>query len=201
MAAFATVRKGKLGYSKTEVDLLIARARDQYASPTAHVLDWRELSNHVFSMEKNGYQPAAVDAAIEKLQDTFAQKELAERFVAIDPIAQALAARVSRPKGKRFKRANVLGLGYSRSQVDAVLSLVGEYLQGAEELQIGEVRELKFKLKRGGYIESQVDAYIDRLVEHIQTKRFAKPVVPAVVRPTNVVDGSEFYSQPGHEAY
>lgn len=201
MAAFATVRKGKLGYSKTEVDLLIARARDQYASPTAHVLDWRELSNHVFSMEKNGYQPAAVDAAIEKLQDTFAQKELAERFVAIDPIAQALAARVSRPKGKRFKRANVLGLGYSRTQVDAVLSLVGEYLEGAEELQIGEVRELKFKLKRGGYIESQVDAYIDRLVEHIQTKRFAKPVVPAVVRPTNVVDGSDFYSQPGHEAY
>jgi len=201
MAAFATVRKGKLGYSKTEVDLLIARARDQYASPTAHVLDWRELSNHVFSMEKNGYQPAAVDAAIEKLQDTFAQKELAERIVAIDPIAQALAARVSRPKGKRFKRANVLGLGYSRSQVDAVLTLVGDYLEGTEELQIGEVRELKFKLKRGGYIESQVDAYIDRLVEHIQTKRFAKPVVPAVVRPTNVVDGSEFYSQPGHEAY
>jgi len=201
MAAFATVRKGKLGYSKTEVDLLIARARDQYASPTAHVLDWRELSNHVFSMEKNGYQPAAVDAAIEKLQDTFAQKELAERFVAIAPIAQALAARVSRPKGKRFKRANVLGLGYSRSQVDAVLTLVGDYLEGTEELQIGEVRELKFKLKRGGYIESQVDAYIDRLVEHIQTKRFAKPVVPAVVRPTNVVDGSEFYSQPGHEAY
>lgn len=201
MAAFATVRKGKLGYSKTEVDLLIARARDQYASPTAHVLDWRELSNHVFSMEKNGYQPAAVDAAIEKLQDTFAQKELAERIVAIDPIAQALAARVSRPKGKRFKRANVLGLGYSRSQVDAVLTLVGDYLEGTEELQIGEVRELKFKLKRGGYIESQVDAYIDRLVEHIQTKRFAKPVVPAVVRPTNVVDGSEFYSQPGHEAH
>ena len=201
MAAFATVRKGKLGYSKTEVDLLIARARDQYSSPTAHVLDWRELSNHVFSMEKNGYQPAAVDAAIEKLQDTFAQKELAERFVAIDPIAQALVARVNRPKGKRFKRANVLGLGYSRSQVDAVLTLVGDYLEGTEELQIGEVRELKFKLKRGGYIESQVDAYIDRLVEHIQTKRFAKPVVPAVVRPTNVVDGSEFYSQPGHEAY
>ena len=201
MAAFATVRKGKLGYSKTEVDLLIARAPGQYASPTAHVLDWRELSNHVFSMEKNGYQPAAVDAAIEKLQDTFAQKELAERIVAIDPIAQALAARVSRPKGKRFKRANVLGLGYSRSQVDAVLTLVGDYLEGTEELQIGEVRELKFKLKRGGYIESQVDAYIDRLVEHIQTKRFAKPVVPAVVRPTNVVDGSEFYSQPGHEAY
>ena len=201
MAAFATVRKGKLGYSKTEVDLLIARARDQYSSSSAHVLDWRELSNHVFSMEKNGYQPAAVDAAIEKLQDTFAQKELAERFVAIDPITQALASRVARPKGKRFKRANVLGFGYSRSQVDAVLTVVGEHLDGTEELLIGEVRELKFKLKRGGYIESQVDAYIDRLVEHIQTKRFAKPAAPAVVRPTNVVDGSEFYSQPGHEAY
>jgi len=201
MAAFANVGKGKLGYSKSEVDLLIARARDQYSGASAHVLDWRELSTQVFSMEKNGYQPAAVDSAIEKLQDTFAQKELAERFAAIEPLAQALAARVARPKRRRFRRSNVFGFGYSRSQVDALVTVVGEYLEGTEELLIGDVRELKFKLKRGGYIESQVDAYIDRLVEHIQTKRFARPAPPAVARPTNVVDGSEFYSQPGHEGY
>jgi len=201
MAAFATVGKGKLGYSKSEVDLLIARARDQYSSASARVLDWRELSTQVFSMEKDGYQPALVDAAIEKLQDTFAQKELAVRQVSLGEINLLLGARVSRPKGKRFKRANVLGLGYSRSEVDALLTVVGEHLDGKDELSIGDIRELKFKIQRGGYIESQVDAYIDRLVEQIQTKRFAQPVVPAAARPVNVVDGSEYYSQSGNQGH
>ncbi len=201
MATFANVPKGKLGYSKTEVDLLIAKARDQYSNVSAHVLDWRELSNHVFTMEKNGYQPAAVDSAIYKLQDTFAEKELSSRGADGEQLRQVLSARVSRRKGRRFQRSGVLGLGYSRSQVDALLTMVGEHLEGQNELAIGEVRQLVFKLQRGGYIESQVDAYVDRLVEYIQTKRFAKPVAAAIPRPVNVVDGSEYYSQRGHETH
>jgi len=201
MASFGSVPKGKLGYSKTEVDLLIAKARDQYSNASAHVLDWRELTNHVFTLEKNGYQPGAVDSALQKLQDTFAEKELSIRATDNEALRQLLSSRSSRSKGRRFQRCSVLGLGYSRPQVDALLAVVGEYLEGQDELDIGEVRELAFKLQRGGYIESQVDAYIDRLVEYIQTKRFAKPVTDYAARPVNVVDGSEYYSQPGNESH
>lgn len=200
MASFATVPKGKFGYSMKEVDLLIARARDQYSNASAQLLDWRELSNYVFTLEKNGYQPAAVDAALAKLQDTFAEKELVLRESDSAQLRQALVSRIARPKRKRFRSSGVLGLGYSRSQVDALLAVVGEYLEGRDELSIGEVRQLVFKLQRGGYIESQVDAYIDRLVEYIQTNRFAKPPTNPVARPVNVVDGTEYYSQPGHES-
>lgn len=201
MASFGIVPKGKMGYSKTEVDLLIAKARDQYSNASAHVLDWRELTNHVFTLEKNGYQPGAVDSALQKLQDTFAEKELSIRATDNEVLRQLLSSRSSRRKGRRFQRSSVLGLGYSRPQVDALLAVVGEYLEGQDELDIVQVRELAFKLQRGGYIESQVDAYIDRLVEYIQTKRFAKPVTAYAARPVNVVDGSEYYSQPGNESH
>jgi DivIVA domain-containing protein len=190
LSTFKNVAKGKLGYAPAEVDSFIIRARDQYNNSTAQILDWRDITGQKFTLVKGGYEVASVDAAVEKLQDTFAERELSGKS---NPFAQGfsgslltelrglLLARASRPKGKYFDRANVVGVGYSRKQVDALMSVVQEFLEGGEALTLEEVRELTFKVQRGGYFESQVDAYVERLVEYLQTKRFGQPVVASPI--------------------
>ncbi len=189
MSAFKKVPKGKLGYEPAEVDAFIVRARDQYNNFSAQILDWRDITAQKFGVVKGGYDMVSVDVAIDKLQDTFAQRELSK---ATNPFAPTLSSsllnelralllgRTSRPKNSKFARAGVVGLGYSRKEVDALLSIVQEFLEGEEELTLEEVRSLSFKVKRGGYFESQVDAYIERLVEYLQTLKFAEPVVASV---------------------
>jgi DivIVA domain-containing protein len=188
MSAFKTVAKGKLGYAPAEVDSFIARARDQYNNFSAQVLDWRDITGQKFTLVKGGYEIAAVDSAIDKLQDTFAERELGKKsnpFGAplgnsmLTELRGLLLGRASRPKNKRFAKAGVLGVGYSRKEVDALLTVVQEFLDGDEDLSLDEIRSLNFKVKRGGYFESQVDAYVERLVEYLQTRRFSEPVVAA----------------------
>lgn len=201
MAPFPKVSKGKLGYSIAEVDRLIAKARDQYSNLSANTLDWRELNTEGFSLEKNGYQPEAVDLALDKLQDTFAERALASVSNLPQELRELLLGRIGRPKGKRFRRAGVMGVGYSRKQVDAVLSLVSAHLEGGEKLEIGDVRTLTFKTQRGGYIESQVDSFFDRLVEYIQTERFGRTVTAPVASANYDFSGFIEPTDPGFQAY
>lgn len=188
MTAFPTVGKNKRGYDRAEVDAFIALARDQYARPDSKVINWKSLVATGFQLVKDGYDPVAVDKAIDKLEDTFAERDVkspAFRFPVVNQgeelikLRGLLALRVSRPKGKKFERVGVLGVGYSRKSVDAVVALVGEFLEDPEILELDELRALKFKVVRGGYIESQVDTYIDRLVEFAQTQRFSPRPVDA----------------------
>jgi DivIVA domain-containing protein len=188
MNTFPTVGKKNFGYDPAEVDAFIALARDQYARPESRVINWKTLVATGFQLVKDGYDVAAVDKAIEKLEDTFAERDVKSptfQFPVVNKSEQLiklralLASRVARPTGKKFQSAGVLGLGYSRKAVDALVTLVGEFLEDQESLELDELRGLKFKVVRGGYVESQVDTYIDRLVEFIQTQRFTpKPVDP-----------------------
>lgn len=200
MSTFKTVAKGKLGYNQTEVDAFIVRARDQYNNFSSQVLDWRDITAQKFSMVKGGYEVAAVDSAIDKLQDAFAERELGKNTNSFEPslsgpmlaeLRGLLLGRASRAKNKRFDKANILNVGYSRKEVDALLSVVQDYLEGGDDLTIDDVRVLTFKVKRGGYFESQVDSYIERLVEYLQTLRFSEPVA------ANPIASSDFgYASP-----
>ena len=188
MSTFPTVGKKKLGYDKAEVDAFISLARDQYARPDSRVINWKTLVSTGFQLVKDGYDPIAVDKAIEKLEDTFAERDVKSptfQFPVVNKseelikLRNLLASRITRPKRKKFERVGVLGLGYSLRGVDAVIAQVGEYLEDQVSLDLAELRGLKFKVVRGGYVESQVDAYIDRLVELMQTQRFSpRPVDP-----------------------
>jgi DivIVA domain-containing protein len=187
MASFKKVTKGKLGYEPAEVDAFIARARDQYNNVAAQILDWRDITAQKFALTKGGYEIAAVDLAIEKLQDTFAERELGRKANPFAPslsgsilteLRVLLLGRTSRPRNKRFDKVGVMAVGYSRKEVDALLTIAHEYLEGEENLTISDLRDLTFKVTRGGYVESQVDAFIERLVEYVQTKRFGGPSVP-----------------------
>ena len=184
MSAFKNVAKGKYGYEPAEVDAFILRARDQYNNFSAQILDWRDITAQKFTMVKGGYDVAAVDIAIDKLQDTFAERELSRKSNPFAPslsgsllteLRGLLLGRASRPKNRKFSRVGVLAKGYSRKEVDALLFVVQEFLEGEDDLTIEEVRSLSFKVKRGGYFESQVDAYIERLVEYLQTLKFGEP--------------------------
>jgi DivIVA domain-containing protein len=201
VSSLPKVTKGKYGYSTSEVDLLLARARDQYANPNAKVLDWRELTAQSFNLEKGGYVASAVDAAIDKLQDTFAERELKFSIVNLGDAKILLEGRCQRPKGKKFGTNNVLARGYSRKEVDALLELVQEHLAGEDEITIDELRELSFKVQRGGYIESQVDAYFDRLVEFVQKQRFAQSSVVVTPSTSTVVDGDGYQPGPNSQLY
>lgn len=212
MSSFKNVAKGKFGYSPAEVDAFIAKARSQYNNFSAQILDWRDITSQNFSLVKGGYDVVAVDAAIDKLQDTFAERELSKKSNPFAPslsgsilteLRGLLLGRTDRGKGKAFARAGVAGVGYSRKQVDALLSIVQEFLNGAQPLSLEEVRELKFKIQRGGYFESQVDAYVERLVEYLQTQRFGQPVTaspitfpgPAQASPSQPSPPSSPYSE------
>ena len=197
MNTFPTVGKKNFGYDPAEVDAFIALARDQYARPESRVINWKNLVATGFQLVKDGYDVAAVDKAIEKLEDTFAERDVKSpifQFPVVNKAEQLiklralLASRVARPKGKKFERASVLGLGYSRKAVDVLVTLVGEFLEDQDSLELDEVRGLKFKVVRGGYVESQVDTYIDRLVEFIQTQRFTPKPVDSYVVPSATGD-------------
>ena len=202
MSTFPTVGKNKLGYDKVEVDAFISLARDQYARPESRVINWKTLVSTGFQLVKDGYDPIAVDKAIEKLEDTFAERELKSpvfQFPIVNKTEELiklrtlLASRAARPSRKKFEKVGVLGLGYSRKAVDQVIELVADYLEDQVILELDDFRRMKFKVVRGGYVESQVDAYIDRLVEYMQTQRFA----PRRVDPNPVPSASGASGFPG----
>jgi DivIVA domain-containing protein len=55
--------------------------------------------------------------------------------------------------------------------VDKLCLLIENHLSQKEPLQINTIRRSIFKAKRGGYVESQVDAFIDRVVEILQIEK------------------------------
>jgi len=178
MVTFPIAKKTQLGYSAVEVDAFLQVARDQFNNPSAKVLDWRSLESKSFELVKGGYQTTAVDEALDKLQDALAAKELKAAFqwnpaLRNERLIQfrgLLASRIGRKSGKRFDPVKGLAGGYSKKQVDALLNVVGEFLEGSAELSVADLRSIRFKVKRGGYSESQVDAYLAKLAEFIQTK-------------------------------
>jgi DivIVA domain-containing protein len=76
-----------------------------------------------------------------------------------------------------------------------------EHVAGQDEISLDELRELKFKLQRGGYIESQVDAYVDRMVEFIQKERFIQPVVAVAPVAPAVIPSGDSPAGPSDQLY
>jgi DivIVA domain-containing protein len=182
---FVRSGKGKLGYQPEQVDEFIALAKKQFQNPDHQQLDVRTLRAIRFDLVKNGYSISAVDAATEKLEDVFAEREL-QRFRAelgqlvfedtLNELTELLANRVSRSKGKRFARRTWPNRGYSGKQVDALCSRVSKHLDRVETLTVKEVRLTVFRSKRGGYAEHQVDAFIDKVVELIQSQEILQKI-------------------------
>ena len=168
------------GYVPEQVDAFIAKARDQFANPAAELVTSDQVRNTEFDLVHGGYELAIVDGAMDKLEDSFASRELQRQKTergsfALDDryarVVELIRGRVERPRGKRFSNTGLLLRGYSKKQVDALCEHILRHLESGAPLAIDDVRRVVFNVKRLGYVEAQVDAFIDRVIEAIQIEQ------------------------------
>lgn len=178
---FPHARKGRLGYDIDEVEEFLEQAREAYTSDDDTLeLTSSRIRTTGFAMRKGGYSPTHVDAALERLEDAFAERERQrerarigddEWFAQARATAQLILDRVSRPSGRRFRRVSVLTVGYSVADVDAFADRIAGYFQRGEALDIDDVRTIAFRPQRGGYHEIQVDMVLDEVTRVMQAVR------------------------------
>ena len=180
MSNFNRTDANELGYDPADVDPVIDLARRQFAEPTSRVIDASQLRASQFRVVKGGYQIAAVDQALERLDDAFAVNEAkrltAQRghhgaFLFLEELKATLLGRAQRPAGHKFKRNPFWVKGYSKHQVDILLATVAGYFEGIDRVSVEQLRRVVFSPRWGGYVENQVDAYIDRVVEYLQVSK------------------------------
>lgn len=178
--SFPTTDSKQPGYDKEQVDKFIELARAQYADSNLELVTSNLIRNTEFDLVPEGYQVSAVDTAMDRLEDAFAAREVQHQkvfrgeFAVNDRLARVteiVKARIMRPKRKKFGTVVWLLRGYDRKQVDALCRQIEGHLDNGVPLQLNTVRRAIFSARRGGYVESQVDAFIDRVIEILQIEK------------------------------
>ncbi|WP_395640908.1 DivIVA domain-containing protein [Pseudolysinimonas sp.] len=180
---FPRVKRGP-GYDIDQVEDFLEDARRAYTGDrgSAQVVTAASIRQMGFSMKRGGYAPAAVDAALERLEDAFAARErdrvLAEMgnqgaYQRARSEAQVVLDRCVRARGRRFSRVGILTTGYSVREVDAFADRVTRYLQQGDPLTVDDVRGVAFRPQKGGYQETQVDVVLDAVVDLLQAVKNA----------------------------
>ena len=177
---FPMAPHGQLGYDVTEVESFLEKARAAYsgAAPTratgTTAIDSERIRRTAFSMTKGGYATAHVDAALERLEDAFADRERqrslsgegdAAWFAGARTAAEEIVARLDRSDGHRFDRVGFLTQGYHPEDVDRFAKRLSGYFGEGQALSIDDVRAVVFRSRRGGYREAQVDVVLDAVVD------------------------------------
>lgn len=176
------VTKGReKGYRPAQVDAFLDRARMAYEDSEAPPLTASDVRNLAFKLQRHGYVPRYVDAALDRLEDVFFERERRtqmrdlgedEWWRATRSLLSDVRGRIDRPRGKRFRRRGLFARGYRRSQVDAFLDRIGEMFKNREvSVTSSEVREVVFHPQWRGYDEAQVDALLDALVDIVLSTR------------------------------
>jgi len=178
-ASFERVQRGEYGYNAKQVDQFLQRARVSLETPGSatdpvNSADVRAVS---FDPVKGGYSAAVVDAALDRLEDAFARRERDELIAAhgeeawlreIGSLSGILRGRLHRSDGDRFRRpTRKKARSYNTDDVDRLCRELVAYLEQDKPLSVDSVRRAVFRPAVGadGYEESQVDAFLDRVVE------------------------------------
>lgn len=176
-STFPRTRSSRRGYDTDQVEEFLEDARRAYTSepglPTTMTsVDIRRMA---FDLVKGGYSPVHVDAALERLEDAFAQRERATtagsadaeaaRMNEVRGTAQIVLARLSRDPGHRFSRTGVFTRGYAVKDVDAFADRLTGYFQRGEAMSIEEVRTVAFREATRGYDETQVDYLLETVTQ------------------------------------
>lgn len=178
--SFPAAEAKELGYDPVQVDKFVELARVQYADSNLELVTSNLIRNTEFDLVAAGYQIQTVDTAMDRLEDAFAAREIQRQKLfrgefavndRLDRIIEIVKARISRPKRQKFSRVTWILRGYDRKQVDALCQQIENHLSNGVPLQLNVVRRSIFRAKRGGYVESQVDAFIDRVVEILQIEK------------------------------
>ena len=179
--AFPIAPRKSEGYARADVDTFLDRARATYEGVGGEEpVTASELRRMSFPLAKGGYSPRFVDAAVDRLEEIFFERErrafvqehgMAEWEAEVRAIVADVRGRITRSRGNRFRRRGPFATGYKRSQVDAFLDRVIGLLDGSAPLSTGEVREVMFHSEWRGYDEDQVDALLDSVVELVLASR------------------------------
>jgi DivIVA domain-containing protein len=178
-ASFDRVQRNQYGYNAKQVDEFLQRARVSFESDRTPGRPVRSADVRAVSFDpvKGGYAAAGVDAALDRLEDALARRErdelVAERgeeawLRDIGRLAGLLRGRLHRPDGERFRRpAKAKVRGYNTADVDELCHELIGYLEEDKPLSVDSIRRAVFRPTAGrdGYEESQVDAFLDRVVE------------------------------------
>lgn len=194
-SAFPLATGKELGYRRDQVDEFLERARRSYepigpdsdaddspeVAPSAggrragrhSQVTSSEIRTIAFDVRRRGYSSRYVDAAMDRLEEVFFERERRARMAEIgedawwaetQQLLSEVRGRLARPEGKRFRRRNFFASGYRRSEVDAFLDQVTAMLHGEGSLTTAEVRSAVFHTQWRGYHEDQVDALLDAVI-------------------------------------
>lgn len=173
---FPRTRKSRRGYDIDQVEDFLEEARRAYTADKAvpTVVNAQNIRTTAFAMQKGGYSPTHVDAALERLEDAFASRERERAveqtgdeawFTQARSTAQQILDRLSRPARHRFGRMSFLSNGYNPKDVDEFGDRLVDYFQSGKPLTVEEVRTVAFRPKKGGYREAQVDLLLDTVID------------------------------------
>lgn len=171
--SFPETRGREKGYEKEAVDDFLAKARGAFESGSTGMTaaDIRQVA---FPLVRHGYVIGSVDAALGRIEDAFAARERTTAVAASGAtawvghtreLAQEVLDRLSRPRKERFDRVSALRYGYRVDEVDLVADKLSKYLATGKSVTVEQVRSVAFRMQRGGYKETQVDAVLDAVVE------------------------------------
>lgn len=173
---FRTAGRFANGYDPEQVEDFFARARRAYEGDRSELIEGQDVRRVAFDLVRGGYDPIAVDAALDRLERAFTARGRAE-FVAANGQeawmehlagrARTLYDRLRRPDGERFARARRGEQGYTPDDVDALCHRLVAYFDSGASLTSEEIRHATFGAARGrrAYAEGPVDAFLDRATE------------------------------------
>jgi hypothetical protein len=165
---FSLVKAPSKGYDVTAVDAFIAGAQ---ASDSA--VSSNDIRSATFPVVKGGYSISAVDAALESLEDTVAEREQQDRVsrsgadaatAESRALAQEILNRIAREPRNRFRGAPIFTYGYNRTDVDEFTDRIRAFYMDGGLLSRSDVRGVTFRPQLGGYHEGQVDLLLDELI-------------------------------------
>lgn len=176
---FPIAKKGKRGYDRRQVENYLEDVKkvfyDSSANPDIKITS-KQLREKSFVLKNKGYDPRFVDAALDRLEDLFFERERNQIIDtegkeswdnSVNMLFVELLGRLKRPRAARFKTRSFLAHGYKVSQVDAALDQIMTVINRAELINVNQIRQVRFHPQRGGYDEAQVDAFLDGVVEYL----------------------------------
>ncbi|EEH63910.1 DivIVA domain repeat protein [Gleimia coleocanis DSM 15436] len=174
---FPRVKFLKKGYDTAAVDEFFEFAEQAYTGGLpASEFSAEQVRRAMFPLVRGGYDPYTVDAALDRMEGGFIQRDRANH-VAVNGEAAWLAhvadrattlyPRLSRPEGERFAHPEKDQPGYSAEAVDAFLARLADFFDQNEPLTVREIRSLTFPpaKEQKAYVEGAVDAYLARVIE------------------------------------
>ena len=175
MSTFPRAKRSQPGYDIEQVEDFLEDARRAYATDAraATAIDSSAIRRTSFTMQKGGYSPAHVDAALERLEEAFARREhergIVEHgeeawYARIRERAQQVLEQLRRPDAERFRRVSRISRGYRVAEVDAFVLRVAAYLEDGPDMSARQVRTAQFDAQFGGYDEDEVDQLLDTVV-------------------------------------